>query len=71
MDLPVIKLPPLIDNRYPPTNEPWKYKKVVHRWRTEWIPIGRSPCLTPPASENYEKNYEKNEKNRGKFLLPV
>jgi hypothetical protein len=54
MDLPPILLPPHIDDRQPPTDEQWKYKKVVHRWRTEWIPIDRVPSMTPtpPSMEN-------------------
>lgn len=49
MILPPILLPPHIDDRQPPTDEQWKYKKVVHRWRTEWIPIDKVPSMTPPA----------------------
>lgn len=49
MDLPPILLPPHIDDRQPPTDEQWKYKKVVHRWRTEWIPIDQVPSMTPPS----------------------
>ena len=61
MDLPPILLPPHIDDRQPPTDEQWKYKKVVHRWRTEWIPIDRVPSMTPvasmtPPSANMVKN---------------
>jgi hypothetical protein len=52
MDLPPILLPPHIDDRQPPTDEQWKYKKVVHRWRTEWIPIDQVPSMTPPSMEN-------------------
>lgn len=52
MNVPPISLPPYIDSSQPPANEPWKYKKVVHRWRTEWNPIGQYPCMTPPATSN-------------------
>lgn len=51
MDLPPILLPPHIDDRQPPT-EQWKYKKVVHRWRTEWIPIDQVTPMTPPSMVN-------------------
>jgi len=56
MDLPPILLPPHIDDGQPPTDEQWKYKKVVHRWRTEWIPIHRAHSMTPPSmnTENVE-----------------
>jgi len=50
MDLPPILLPPHIDDRQPPTDEQWKYKKVVHRWRTEWIPIDQAIPMTPPSA---------------------
>ena len=34
----------------PPTDEPGKWQKVVHRFRTEWIPIDEYPAITPAAA---------------------
>ena len=34
----------------PPTDEPGKWQKVVHRFRTEWIPIDECAAITPAAA---------------------
>ena len=34
----------------PPTDEPNKWQKVVHRFRTEWIPVDEYPSITPAAA---------------------
>ena len=34
----------------PPTDEPNKWQKVVHRFRTEWIPADEYPAITPAAA---------------------
>jgi len=39
----------------PPTDEPGKWKKVVHRFRTEWIPSDQGASITPAAASWIEK----------------
>ena len=39
----------------PPTDEPGKWKKVVHRFRTEWIPSNQYASITPAAAPWIEK----------------
>ena len=41
----------------PPTDEPNRWKKVVHRFRTEWIEIDEEAAMTPQAASETSKEW--------------